>query len=177
MTAAVRRVLYSVAMSLDGYIAGPGGEYDWIPDEPEMDWEAFLGRFDTVLMGRGTWEVVEGQEGEGPTAGMRTIVFSRTLDADEHPDVEVVGRDAAGVVADLRREAEGKDVWLMGGGKLFRSLLDAGLVDGVEVAVVPVLLGEGVPFLPAGAGGAELELTGAEELSTGIVFLSYDVAG
>ena len=172
----MRRVLYSVATSLDGYIAGPGGEYDWIPDEPDIDWAAFLGRFDTVLMGRGTWEVLAAGEGEGPTSGMRTIVISRTLDPAEHPDVEVVGRDAADVVAELRREPGGKDVWLMGGGKLFRSLLEAGVVDGVEVAVVPVLLGGGIPFLPPGTETVGLELTGVERFSTGIVQLGYDLA-
>lgn len=176
----MRRVIYSVATSLDGYIAGPEGEYDWIPDEPDVDWGAFLGRFDTVLMGRGTYEIMEEEVGQNggadPTSGMRTIVFSTTLDPGEHPAVEIVAGNAAGVVADLREE-DGKDVWLMGGGILFRSLLEAGVVDAVEAAVVPILLGEGIPFLPVGEGRAELELTDVEAYPTGIVMLRYDVHG
>ena len=173
----MRRVLYSVAMSLDGYIAGPDGDYDWIPEEPEIDWNEFLGRFDTVLMGRGTWEVVASGEGDGPTSGMRAIVFSTSLEPDEHPGIEVVAGDAAGVVAELKEEPDGKDIWLMGGGVLFRSLLEEGVVDGVETAVVPILLGEGIPFLPDGEGRTELELADVEEYPTGIVLLSYEVTG
>jgi dihydrofolate reductase len=172
----MRRVLYSVAMSLDGYIAGPDGGYDWIPEEPEIDWARFLSRFDTVLMGRGTWEVLEAEGGAGPTAGMRRIVFSTRLDPAAHPEIEVVGEDAAGVVSELKAE-QGKDIWLMGGGQLFRSLLEAGVVDGVEAAVVPVLLGGGIPFLPADAGRVRLESRGVETYpTTGLVLLSYDVA-
>lgn len=172
----MRPVRYSVAMSLDGYIAGPGGEYDWIPEEPGIDWGAFLGRFDTVLMGRKTFEVTLSQgAGGGPSAGMRTLVFSRTLQAADHPEMELVAEDAARVVEDLRRD-EGREIWLMGGGELAASLLDAGLVDFVEAAVVPILLGGGIPFLPGLSRRLRLTLTGREEHPSGIVLLTYEVA-
>jgi len=73
-----RRVIYSVASSLDGFIARPGGEYDWIPEDPAIDWGEFLDRFDTVLMGRRTYEVIADEEEEELVAGKRTIVFSTT---------------------------------------------------------------------------------------------------
>lgn len=107
---------------------------------------------------------------------MRRIVFSTTLDPADHPGIEVVGEDAAGVVSELKA-GEGKDIWLMGGGQLFRSLLESGVVDGVEAAVVPVLLGGGIPFLPAGAGRVQLDPRGVETYpTTGLVLLSYEVA-
>ncbi len=134
-----RRVLYSVAMSLDGYIARPGGAYDWIPEDAAIDWGAFLGRFDTVLMGRRTFEVATRDGSAASLSDMRTFVFSRTLQAGVHSGITVVAEHAADVAAALRREP-GRDVWLMGGGVLFRSLWDAGLVDGVETGVVPILL-------------------------------------
>jgi dihydrofolate reductase len=89
----MRRVIYSVATSLDGYIAGPNGEFDWIPRDPAVDWGAFMGRFDTVLMGRRTFEV-SARQGSGNLPNMRTFVFSRTLKASEHPNVTLVAEDA-----------------------------------------------------------------------------------
>lgn len=171
----MRKICYSVAMSLDGYIAGPGGEYDWIPHEPEIDWTGFMARFDTMLVGRKTYEVAQAQGG-GPSTGMRTFVFSRTLRPEDHPDVTVVAEDAAGAVAGLKAE-EGNEIWLMGGGVLAASLLDAGLVDAVEVGLVPVLLGGGLPFLPGLSRRVRLALRERQEYSTsGIVHLSYEVA-
>src|SRR5262249_13421598 len=123
---AMRRVRYSVASSLDGYVADQEGGYDWIVKEPAIDFAAFYKTIDTVLMGRKTFEVALHQGPKGGMPGMRVYVFSRTLRAQDYPDVTVVADDAAATVAALRAE-DGKDIWLMGGGVLFRSLLGAGL--------------------------------------------------
>lgn len=171
----MRKVIYSVAASLDGFIAGPDGEYDWIPDEPEIDWGAFLGRFDTVLMGRRTWELVAGQE-DGPSAGLATFVFSDTLRSEEHPEVTVVRSDDARRAVDELRRGDGKEIWLMGGGVLFRSLLEADLVDVVEVGLVPILLGRGLPLLPQTATRLRLTLTATQQYPSGILLLTYSVA-
>ncbi|MDX1662079.1 MAG: dihydrofolate reductase family protein [Gemmatimonadota bacterium] len=171
----MREVIYSVAASLDGYIADPDGAYDWIPHEEAIDWDGFLARFDTVVMGRGTWEVLA-REGRGPTAGKRTIVVSTTLEDVGDDEVTLVGEDAAGAVRELREE-DGEAIWLMGGGKLFGSLLDEGLVDGVEVAVVPVLLGGGIPLLPEGHDRTRLELVDSTIYPSGIAMLRYAVDG
>lgn len=170
----MRRLLYSVAMSLDGYIAGLRGEFDWIPMDPEIDWTAFMSRFDTVLIGRRTYEIALRQESGGSLPDMRTYVFSRTLRSADHPKVTVVAEDAGRVVGDLRR-APGKDIWLMGGGVLFHSLLEADLVDSVEVGLVPVLLGQGLPLLPPMPRKTRLTLTETQTYPSGIVMLSYDV--
>lgn len=170
----MRRVLYSVAASLDGYIAGPGGEFDWIPMDPAIDWAAFMGRFDTVLMGRRTFELTLGEGAPASQSQMRTYVFSRTLKAENHPNVTIVGDNAASVVKALRAES-GKDIWLMGGGVLFRSLLEADLVDGVEVGIVPILLGKGLPLLPPPARSAALRLVQSKTYPSGIMLLTYDV--
>ena len=86
----MRRIRYSVAMSLDGYIAGPKGEADWIIMDPEIDFRAMFSQFDTMLIGRGTYEAAAGQGRGGGMPGMKTLLFSRTLQQKDHPKVTVV---------------------------------------------------------------------------------------
>jgi len=166
-------VVYSVAASLDGYIAGPRGESDWILMDPSLDWKAFMGRFDTVLLGRKTFEVAGGKSG-GSMPGMSAYVFSTTLKSAEHPRLNIVAKDAAQFVSELKRQP-GKEIWLMGGGGLFRSLLEAGVVDRIEVALIPILLGEGLPLLPVMPRKTRLALFESKALSNGTVMLHYDV--
>lgn len=167
-----RRVRYQVAASLDGYIAGPSGEYDWIVEEPELDFAALHAQFDTYLMGRRTWEALPA----GTPLRGEVVVVSRTLRPEDHPDVRVVSGDLEATVRALRARP-GRDVWLFGGGELFKSLLELGQVDTVEIAVVPVLLGGGVPVLPGPPARHRLSLTGHRIFPTsGIALLEYEVA-
>jgi dihydrofolate reductase len=108
--------------------------------------------------------------------GMRTVVVSSTLRPQDYSGVTIIGKDAEAAVAKLRA-GPGKDIWLFGGGELFRRLLAAGLVDGVEVAVMPTLLGAGVPLLPSPAARAGLDLKSHRAWSCGIVSLEYAVSG
>lgn len=170
----MRPIRYSVAASLDGYIAGPKGEADWIIMDPEIDFSAIFNQFDTFLLGRRTFETMARAK-KGDTPGIKTLVFSRTLRQRDYPGVTIVAEKAEETLAALRAKP-GKDIWLFGGGLLFRSLLEAGLVDTVEVAVMPVLLGGGIPLLPASAVQAKLKLIRHRVYKkTGIVSLEYAV--
>jgi dihydrofolate reductase len=170
----MRRIRYAVAMSLDGYIAGPNGEYDWIIQDPDIDFGEIFSRYDTALMGRRTIELVMSHGWGSSTPGMKTVVISRTLRQQDYPDVTILGEDFASAVTAMRMEP-GKDIWLFGGGSLFHSLLDARLVDTVEVGVIPVLLGGGVPLLPSPARQTKLKLTRNRVYKTGIVSLEYAI--
>jgi dihydrofolate reductase len=168
----MRRLSHQVAVSLDGFIAGPDDGFDWIPPEPTFDFEALHARFDTLLMGRRTWEIVQAA-GED-FRGRRVVVASRTLRPEDHPGIEVVGEGLGDRVRALKGEP-GRDIWLYGGGALFAELLALDLVDTVEPAVLPILLGGGVPFLPAPAVRRRLALTAQQAYPSGMVLLRYDV--
>ncbi len=170
---AMRRVRYSVAMSLDGYIAGPKGESDWIVMDPEVDFGALMGSFDTILMGRKTYEASR-KMGGGGMPGMAAFVFSRTLKASDVKGA-ALSDDPKATIAEIKSKP-GKDIWLFGGGGLFRSLLDLRLVDSVEVAVISVLLGKGRPLLPGADERRALKLeTHRVYAKTGTVSLEYSL--
>ena len=168
----MRIVRLSVAMSLDGYIADPNGGYDWIIMDPEIDFDALFKRYDTLLMGRKSYDMAR-QSSEG-MPGPKVYVFSKTLKQSDVPDA-TLSNDLEKTVAELKK-MKGNDIWLWGGGELFRSMLEAKLVDEIEVAVIPVLLGDGIPLLPKTKTRVGLKLKEQRLFKkTGTLLLSYGV--
>jgi dihydrofolate reductase len=171
----MRSLRYSVAASLDGYIAGPNGEFDWILVDPEIDFEAMYAGVSGLVMGRKSYEIsVSSGFGGGPE--LPVYVYSRTLPEGTQKNV-TFARDAVSHVRALKAESDGKPLWLWGGGDLFRQLAEARLVDVVEVAVIPILLGGGIPLLPT--PGPRLPLTLRSHrlyAKTGTLILEYDIA-
>ena len=169
----MRSVRYAVAMSLDGFIAGPHGEADWIEIDPTVDVAAFFkkfyAQFDIALMGRRTFEVVG-----GPIEGMSTYVFSRTLSPLACQGVTVLAENGIDEVRRLRAQ-DGRDIWLFGGGGLFGSLAAAQLVDKVELGVMPVFLGEGIPVMSAIRERVHLKLLEIDRSGPGGLSLTYEV--
>ncbi len=171
----MRSVRYGVATSLDGYIAGPDGEADWIINDPDIDFGEMFRRFDTLLIGRKTFDAMGKMGGGGGSMpGVTSYLISTTATERTYPKI-TIARDAAALVNDLKAKP-GKDIWIFGGGELFRSLLSVGLVDGVDVGIIPVVLGGGIPFLPSPAVRARLALQKQRVYQkSGIVRLEYDV--
>jgi dihydrofolate reductase len=170
----IRRVRYSIAASLDGFIADPSGGYDWIIMDPAIDFAAAFRESDTFVMGRKTFEVTTTGDFMGMLGNKEVIVFSRTLKSAPYPNVTIVSTSPAETVRALKQKS-GQDIWLFGGGDLFRQLVDAALVDTIEVGVMPVLLSQGIPMLPAGKQVRGLTLTSSETLSSGILMLTYSI--
>ena len=172
----MRRLRYSVAMTLDGFIADPDGGYDWIMMDEAIDFASIFREFDTFVIGaRKTFEVTAKQpEWMAMFGDSEVIVFSKTLKAAAHPKVRVVNTPPRRY--DSRAEEQAGErhlaVWRRWG--LLRSLVDAGLVGHhVEVGIMPVLLSQGIPMLPAGARLTGMKLEKCETLpNSGIVMLS-----
>ena len=168
------KVRYIVAMSLDGFIAGPNGEADWILMDSDINFAELWAQFDTLLMGRKTYYAAKSRLGEAFMQGMKTVVISRTLRPADHPNLTVLSNPTRDHMQSLRTQSM-KDIWLMGGGELFRSMLAMHEVDRVEVSTMPVLLGGGVPLLLPPTQRTTLKLSGHKIYRSGIVSLVYDV--
>jgi dihydrofolate reductase len=169
-----RRLRYNFAASLDGFIADPTGGYDWIVEDASIDFQSLFSEFDTLVMGRKTWEVTQSTEFVPMLDGKQIVVFSRGAAPANAagPGVTLTSRDPVATVRDLKA-APGKDIWMFGGGELCRVLADAGLLDTVEVALMPVLLCEGIPLIAPGRRFEGLSLLACERLPSGIVMLRY----
>ncbi|MFQ6394687.1 dihydrofolate reductase family protein [Nocardia sp. KC 131] len=160
----MRKLIYFVGMSLDGYIAGPNGEIDFCPvPEDMLNWirteypetlpthaRPHLGMavdapnrsFDTLVMGRGTYEPALAIGVTSPYAHMKQYVVSSTLGRIDDPTVELVESDPVGLIRKLKQE-EGMDIWLAGGGKFAAALLDE--IDELVIKSYPVVAGKGTP--------------------------------
>jgi dihydrofolate reductase len=171
----LRKVTFGGANSLDNYIARSDEKLDWLlwGDEAAAVMADYWKTIDTVLMGRKTYEFAA-RSGQGTGyAGIKNYVFSRTL-KDAPAGVTIVRADAAEFVRGLKSQ-EGKDICLMGGGELARSLFEAGLIDEIGFNIHPVLLGSGIPLFHAMSRQIDLELVECRPFKNGCVYVSYRV--
>jgi dihydrofolate reductase len=181
----MRRVRLFIASSLDGYIAGPNESLDWLFTDEDYGYDEFIEQVDVLAMGRRTFETVLGL-GEWPYAGKRAFVFSRSENPPLDPRVTYTSQTPGEWLAERYAELAGnrsgaggaesaKDVWLIGGGELIRGFLDEFLVDELIVAVHPVVLGGGIPLIPAGTHRHRLRLVSHKAFDSGLVQLHYVV--
>lgn len=173
-----RKVIVNIATSADGYIARRDGDLHWLTSRPApagfYGMNAFMKSIDTKLLGRKTYEESL-RLGAKFSSGSRTIVFSRHSPPREVPSgVEFVSADIAPFVRQLREE-RGKDLWLMGGGELIASFLDAKSIDEFVVSVFPVFIGDGIPVIARRHRHVPLELLTSEQFDDGVVQLRYRV--
>jgi dihydrofolate reductase len=166
-----RKLILFIAASLDGYIAGPNGEIDWLFTDQDYGYSEFYATIDTVVMGRKTYDVSL-SFGEYPYPGTQTFVFSRTRDGERDDHATFVSGDISRFVRTLKFQP-GRNIWLVGGGEIIRPLLQDDLVDEFRIFVHPIVLGAGVPLFPAPLSMKKLNFKECHAFGTGLVRLTY----
>ena len=169
----MKKIILGLAVSLDGFIEGPRGEYDWCFRDQDYGMSDFFNRIDTVFMGRKTYEMALDMKGSGGLPKMKEYVFSNTLDAVKSGAVLIKG-DIAKQIKDIKKE-DGKDIWLFGGAGLTSSLMNQKLVDEISLAVHPVILGGGKPLFTEIVKRMKLKLINTKTYDTGLVSLKYSL--
>ncbi|MBD0372085.1 MAG: dihydrofolate reductase [Pyrinomonadaceae bacterium] len=174
----MRKVTFGGANSLDNYIARRDDAVDWLmwSDEAYSVMKEYWKTIDTIVMGRKTYEVALKQtKGKrNPYPGMKSYVFSRTLKKSKDKSVEIIQTDAAEFVRDLKAQ-EGRDICVMGGGLLAKSLFEADLIDEIGFNIHPVLLGQGIPLFHEMNHQINLELIDCKPFKNGCVYVIYRV--
>lgn len=169
----MRPVIYSVACSLDGYIAREDHSYDWIPHEQDHGLADFFKSVDTALIGRRTHDLMV-EVGQPTFPGMANYVFTRNPRLPRRKGVHWVMENAVDCVRELREQA-GNKIWLAGGSELAQTFFEAGLVDELRMAVVPILLGKGIPLFPKLSRELPLRLMEEKAFGNGVMRLFYQV--
>ncbi len=169
----MRKVILAVAVSLDGYIEGPQGEYDWCFSDQDYGMSDFFQRIDSVFYGRKSYELTLSM-GDAQMPGVpkfQDYVFSNTLKKVK-PGTVLIQGDIEAEVKGLKKQS-GKDIWLFGGASLTTSLMNLGLVDEFWLAVHPIILGAGKPLFQNISQRTTLKLSDSKTYSSGLVSLTY----
>ena len=173
-----RRIIVYAGTSADGFIARPDGDIGWLTSRPKPEGFYEIGKFtasiDTKILGRKTYEksLALGAKFDGNT---RTYVFSAQAAATGPPNAVEFISEPFGTFARRLRAADGRDIWLMGGGGIIASFLDAGAIDQFIINVVPVLIGEGIPLISPRHRHVPLTLLSTRQFTDGVVQLHYEV--
>jgi dihydrofolate reductase len=170
----MRKLVLALAVSLDGFIEGPNGEYDWCTTPEDYDFGEFFQRIDTIFVGRKTYEMSASMEGGPPGfPSFKEYVFSKTLNQVK-PGATLVKGDVKTEVERIKNE-KGKDIWLFGGAILTSTLMNLKLVDELHLGVYPILLGRGKPLFQDIGERLKLKLIDSKTYSNGLVALKYSV--
>ena len=173
-----RKIIVYIATSADGFIARKDGGADWL-DRPRTAGDYGMGAFyktiDAVLWGRKTYDLSIGMiGGTGTGSKIKNYVFTHNPPAKAPKTVEFVNEPIKDFAARLRKE-KGKDIWMMGGGGVIASFLDAGEIDEFIIHVIPTFIGEGIPLIEPRRRNVELELLESHAYKDGVVKLHYAV--
>jgi dihydrofolate reductase len=175
----VSKVRVFIASSLDGFIAGPNDELDWLPSvnsEVEDTFTPFMSGIGALLMGRRTYEVARGFDGPWPYGDTPVLVVTKQALGGAPASVSSVSGEVATLVKVAKSAAGERDVYV-DGGMLIRSTLDAGLIDEMTVTLVPIVLGQGIPLFAGCFRRHALGLVSSRPIGGGLIQVTYDVRG
>ncbi len=166
-----------IAASVDGFIADRSGGVDWLQPFEQVDYgyEGFIGEIGTVVMGRKTYEQTRSFGPDWAYPGKRGVVVTSGHLGSPPPHVTPWDRSLPELVRYLRRLTDG-DAWIVGGSQLQSGLLDLGAMERLELFLIPVLLGHGVPLFRTSEHTSRLSLASVEQLGAGMVRLDYRLA-
>jgi dihydrofolate reductase len=174
----MRKVVFGGAISLDNFLARPDGAVDWImwSDEAAQIMKDLWPRFDTIVMGRKTYDhSLKYAPAETDAAtNIPTYVFSRTLPAGKNGLLQITDADPGEFVRELKLH-DGKDICIMGGGDIGRTLFEAGVIDEIGFNIHPVLLGKGIPLYYETTKQIDLELIETRQMKNGCIYVLYRV--
>lgn len=168
----MRKIVLGLAVSLDGFIEGPQGEYDWCFTDQDYGLSDFFKSIDTIFMGRKSYELAQQTADSNPWKGMKTYVFSNTLKSIDDKDVELISGNISKRVNELRAQP-GKNIWLFGGAELLTSFVNNIWVDEYWLSVHPIVLGAGKPLFQNITTRKKLVLIESKIYETGLVSLRY----
>lgn len=172
----MKKIILYIAASIDGRIAEPDGGIEWLSEFPitkEMNYgyKEFMASIDIIIMGGRSWRELSNMDAMGAYADKTIYVVSRH-DWGEKENIKFITENVIERISALRNEP-GKNIWLFGGGELVSMLLAAGLVDEMQIAYIPVILGKGIPLFPEQPKESKWELKGSRNYSSGIVMVEY----
>jgi dihydrofolate reductase len=179
----MRKVTFSCASSLDNYIAREDGSFDWIMHDEESSQilAEYWPRIDTIVLGRKTYDLAvsfqkrsKKKAAKSLHTGIKSYVFSRTLKPGERDGYTFVDEDPGKFVRKLKRQ-KGKEIFIMSGGSLARSLLEAGVINEIGLNIHPILLGSGIPLFYRMKRQIDLERIDCRPFANGCVFVKYRV--
>lgn len=171
-------VVAYIAASLDGYIAPADGSVDWLEPFGAVDYgfDAFFADIETLIMGRGTYDQCRGFD-TWPYPGRRTAVLTNRGTDPEVPDGVTFHSCAPSALMETLAPVMTGKVWIVGGGVVLGEFLAANLVERLDLFVIPVLLGAGIPLFPEGTVSGAPQLLTAQAFENGVVWLSYGLDG
>jgi len=176
---AMNRMIYSLAMSMDNKIARTDDDVTWMeqiphPENVDHGFGHYFDAVGTTVMGYKTYQLIRSTNREWPYKGKKSFIVTEQTDVPDDPEVTFITEDHIGFLKELKQKEE-KDIWLIGGDKLATSLLNHNLIDRMLLHIMPIFLGEGIPFLEPYTEMADIRLRSCRKNSSGAIELVYDV--